>query len=102
MEEKLQKAQAKKQREEAQLQRQVELEEKRNVRAKLKLNTRQKLSNKLNNASAKPPQVAQPSNKRQERASAAQAGVQAGDELSAAPAKVTLRGRKINLPQNYR
>ncbi|KAK1912749.1 hypothetical protein P3342_004685 [Pyrenophora teres f. teres] len=72
-EEKLQKAQARKQREEAQLQRQVELEQRRVERQRLKemreqereaaerarkvsmkLNTRQKLSNKLNNASAKP------------------------------------------------
>ncbi|KAI1524098.1 hypothetical protein PtrSN001C_011184 [Pyrenophora tritici-repentis] len=46
--------------------------------------------------------VLSPSNKRQKRASAAHAGVQAGDELSATPAKVTSRGRNVNLPQKYR
>ncbi|KAI1689714.1 hypothetical protein KJE20_02892 [Pyrenophora tritici-repentis] len=47
-------------------------------------------------------QVLSPSNKRQKRAGAAHAGVQAGDELSAAPAKVTSRGRNVSLPQKYR
>jgi hypothetical protein len=42
------------------------------------------------------------SNKRQKRAGAAHAGVQARDEPSAAPAKVTSRGRNINLPEKYR
>ncbi|KAI1527705.1 hypothetical protein PtrSN001A_009311 [Pyrenophora tritici-repentis] len=47
-------------------------------------------------------QVLSLSDKRQKRAGAAHAGVQAGDELSATPAKVTSRGRNVNLPQKYR
>jgi hypothetical protein len=42
------------------------------------------------------------SNKRQKRAGAAHAGVQAQDEPSAAPPKVTSRGRNVNLPEKYR
>ncbi|KNG46898.1 hypothetical protein TW65_06403 [Stemphylium lycopersici] len=90
-EEKLQKALAKKQREEAQLQRQVELEQRRVERQRLKEARERKAS-----------RVLSPSNKRQKRAGAAHDGVQAGDELSATPAKVTSRGRNVNLPQKYR
>ena len=121
MEEKLQKAQAKKRREEAQLQRQVELEQRRVERQRLKEIREQERAEKAAERARKVEaqhqtktiqqaqqrkrkalQVAPPSNKRQKRAGAAQAGVQAGDELSTAPAKVTSRGRKINLPQKYR
>jgi hypothetical protein len=42
------------------------------------------------------------SNKRQKRAGTAHVGVQAQDEPSAAPAKVTSCGRNINLPEKYR
>jgi hypothetical protein len=42
------------------------------------------------------------SNKRQKLAGAAHAGVQAQDEPSAAPPKVTSRGRNVNLPEKYR
>ncbi|KAI1507682.1 DUF1682 domain containing protein [Pyrenophora tritici-repentis] len=104
MEEKLQKARAKKQREEARLQRQVELEERRVERQTLKemreLERAEKAAERARKRKAS--QVLSPSNKRQKRASAAHAGVQAGDELSAIPAKVTSRGRNVNLPQKYR
>jgi len=46
--------------------------------------------------------VTSSSNKRQKRAGAAHAGVQAGDEPSAAPPKVTSHGRSVNLPQKFR
>jgi hypothetical protein len=121
IEEKLQKARAKKQREEAQLQRQVELEEKRVERQRLKemreLERAEKAAERARKVEAqhqeKAIQQAQQrkrlasreitlSNKRQKRAGAAHAGVQARDEPSAAPAKVTSRGRNINLPEKYR
>ncbi|KAK1914300.1 hypothetical protein P3342_007546 [Pyrenophora teres f. teres] len=120
-EEKLQKAQAKKQREEAQLQRQVELEQRRVERQRLKEMREQERAEKAaerarkveaqhqtktiqqaQQRKCKAPRVAPPSNKRQKRAGAAQAGVQTGDEPSAAPAKVTSRGRKVKLPEKYR
>ncbi|CAE7002770.1 Pogo transposable element [Pyrenophora teres f. teres] len=120
-EEKLQKAQAKKQREEAQLQRQVELEQRRVERQRLKEMREQERAEKAaerarkveaqhqtktiqqaQQRKRKAPRVAPPSNKRQKRAGAAQAGVQTGDEPSAAPAKVTSRGRKVKLPEKYR
>ena len=121
MEEKLQKARAKKQREEAQLQRQVELEEKRVERQRLKemreLEQAEKAAERARKVEAqhqkkaiqqaqkrKRPalQAISSSNKRRKRAGAAHAGVQAGDEPSAAPPKVTLRGRTVNLPPKYR
>ncbi|KAI1544902.1 rve domain containing protein, partial [Pyrenophora tritici-repentis] len=103
-EEKLQKAWAKKQRKEAQLQRQVELEEKRVERQRLKeMREVERAENAAERArKRKALQVLSLSNKRQKRAGAAHAGVQAGDELSATPAKVTSRGRNVNLPQKYR
>ncbi|KAF7571799.1 Membrane-bound metallopeptidase [Pyrenophora tritici-repentis] len=120
-EEKLQKARAKKQREEARLQRQVELEEKRVERQRLKeireVERAEKAAERARKVEAqhqkksiqqaqqrkrKASRVLSPSNKRQKRAGAAHAGVQAGDELSATPAKVTSRGRNVNLPQKYR
>ncbi|KAF7572910.1 Membrane-bound metallopeptidase [Pyrenophora tritici-repentis] len=120
-EEKLQKAWAKKQRKEAQLQRQVELEEKRVERQRLKemreVERAEKAAERARKVEAqhqkkyiqqaqkrkrKASQVLSPSNKRQKRAGAAHAGVQARDELSATPAQVTSRGRNVNLPQKYR
>ncbi|KAF7568069.1 hypothetical protein PtrM4_126820 [Pyrenophora tritici-repentis] len=114
-------ARAKKQREEARLQRQVELEEKRVERQRLKemkeVERAEKAAERARKVEAqhqkksiqqaqqrkrKASRVLSPSNKRQKRASAAHAGVQAGDELSATPAKVTSRGRNVNLPQKYR
>ncbi|KAA8621955.1 hypothetical protein PtrV1_06456 [Pyrenophora tritici-repentis] len=99
-----------KQRKEAQLQRQVELEEKRVERQRLKemreVERAEKAAERARKVEAqhqkkyiqqaqqrkrKASQVLSPSNKRQKRASAAHAGVQAGDELSATPAKVTSR-----------
>ncbi|KAI1670731.1 hypothetical protein L13192_06247, partial [Pyrenophora tritici-repentis] len=107
-EEKLQKAWAKKQRKEAQLQRQVELEEKRVERQRLKemreVERAEKAAERARKVEAqhqkksiqqaqqrkrKASQVLSPSNKRQKRAGAAHAGVQAGDEPSAAPPRVT-------------
>ena len=121
IEEKLQKARAKKQREEARLQRQVELEEKRVERQRLKDVREQERAEKAaerarkveaqhqkksiqqaQQRKRKASRVVSPSNKRQKRAGAAYAGVQAGDELSATPAKATSRGRNVNLPQKYR
>ncbi|KAF7578265.1 Membrane-bound metallopeptidase [Pyrenophora tritici-repentis] len=118
-EEKLQKAWAKKQRKEAQLQRQVELEEKRVERQRLKemreVERAEKAAERARKVEAqhqkkyiqqaqqrkrKASQVLSPSNKRQKRAGAAHAGVQAGDELSATPAKVTSRGRNVNSHKN--
>jgi hypothetical protein len=120
MEEKLQKARAKKQREEAQLQRQVELEEKRVERQRLKemreLERAEKAAERARKVEAqhqkkaiqqaqkrKRPalQAISSSNKRRKRAGAAHAGVQARDEPSAAPPKVTSRGRNIKLPSKY-
>jgi hypothetical protein len=121
MEEKLQKARTKKQREEARLQRQVELEEKRVDRQRLKemreLERVEKAAERARQVEAqhqeksiqqapqrkrKASQVTSSSNKRQKRASAAHAGVQARDELSAAPPKVTSHGHSVNLPQKFR
>ncbi|KAH6234950.1 hypothetical protein HBI42_020280 [Parastagonospora nodorum] len=121
MEEKLEQARTKKQREEARLQRQVELEEKRVERQRLKetreLERTEKVAERARKGEAqhqkkaiqqaqkrKRPalQATSSSDKRQKRAGAAHAGVQAEDELSAAPAKVTSRGRHVSLPQRYR
>jgi hypothetical protein len=120
-EEKLQKARSKRQREEARLQRQVELEEKRLERQRLKemreLERAEKAAERARQVEAqhqkkaiqkapqrkrKASQVTPSSNKRQKRAGAAHAGVQAGDEPSAAPPKVTSHGRSVNLPQKFR
>jgi hypothetical protein len=121
MEEKLEKARAKKQREEARLQRQVKLEEKRVERQRPKemreLERAEKAAERARKVEAqhqgkaiqqaqkrKRPalQAISSSDKRQKRTDAAHAGVQAEDELSGAPAKVTSRGRHISLPQKYR
>jgi hypothetical protein len=121
MEKKLQKARNKKQREEAQLQCQVELEEKRVERQRLKemreVERAEKAAKRARKVEAQHQrnptqqaqkrkglalQAAQLINKRQKRAGAAHAGVQARDGPSAAPAKVTSRGRNINLPEKYR
>jgi hypothetical protein len=121
IEEKLQKAQTKKQHEEAQLQRQVELEKKRVERQRLKemreLERAEKAAECARKVEAqhqeKAIQQAQKrkrpasqeissSNKRQKRAGAAHAGVQTQDELSDALPKVTSQGRNISLPQKYR
>ncbi|KAF1936727.1 hypothetical protein EJ02DRAFT_479291 [Clathrospora elynae] len=101
MEERLQKAQAKKQRKEAQLQRQVELEEKRVERQRLKemreVEQAEKAAERARKVEAQhqkkaiqqPQKRKQPalqaissSNKRQKRAGAAHAGVEAQDEPS--------------------
>jgi hypothetical protein len=120
-EEKLQKARVKKQREEARLQRQVELEEKRVERQRLKemreVERAEKAAERARKVEAQHQRKAiqQPqkrkrpvseeitsSSKRQKRVGAAHAGVQAQDEPSAAPLKVTSRGRNVNLPQKFR
>jgi hypothetical protein len=121
IEEKLQKARAKKQREEAQLQRQVELEEKRVERQRLKevrdAERAEKAAERARKAKAqhqkkaiqqaqqrkrKASRVTPSSNKRQKRADAAHAAVQAGDEASAAPPTVTSSGRNVRLPKKYK
>ena len=121
MEEKLQKARAKKQREEAQLQRQVELEERRVERQRLKEirereraekaaeRARQKEERDATKAlqlsqkgKRKASQVSSASNKRQKRVGAARAGAQVQEEPPAPPPKLTSRGRNVNLPQKFR
>jgi len=121
MEEKLQKAWAKKQREEARLQRQVELEEKRVERQRLKemreLERAEKAAERARQKeerdAAKAIQLPQKgkrrasaaissSNKRQKRVGAARAGAQVQEEPPAPPPKLTSRGRNVNLPSKYR
>jgi hypothetical protein len=121
IEEKLQKAQAKEQREEAQLQRQVELEKKRVERQRLKeireleragkaaerarkveAQHQKKAIQQAQNRKRPALQAISSSNKRQNCAGAAHAGVQAQDAPSTAPPKVTSRGRNVNLPQKFR
>ncbi|KAI1589409.1 PheS Phenylalanyl-tRNA synthetase alpha subunit, partial [Pyrenophora tritici-repentis] len=119
--EKLQKAQAKKQREEVQLQRQVKLEEKRVERQRLKeireLERAEKAAERARKVEAqhqkKATQQAQqrkrkasraPSskNKRQKRAMEDRARDRVASPPSPPPPKTTSRGRNVNLPQKFR
>ncbi|KAF7578665.1 TolA, Membrane protein involved in colicin uptake [Pyrenophora tritici-repentis] len=121
IEEKLQKAQAKKQREEVQLQRQVKLEEKRVERQRLKeireLERAEKAAERARKVEAqhqkKATQQAQqrkrkasraPSskNKRQKRAMEDRARDRVASPPSPPPPKTTSRGRNVNLPQKFR
>jgi hypothetical protein len=121
MEEKLQKAQTKKQREEARLQRQVELEEKRAERQRLKeireVERAEKAAERARKVEAqhqkKAIQQAQKrkqsasqettlSNKRQKRLGSDRAVAQVQDEPFALPPKITSRGRNVNLPSKFR
>ncbi|KAF7579141.1 TolA, Membrane protein involved in colicin uptake [Pyrenophora tritici-repentis] len=121
IEEKLQKAQAKKQREEFQLQRQVKLEEKRVERQRLKeireLERAEKAAERARKVEAqhqkKATQQAQqrkrkasraPSskNKRQKRAMEDRARDRVASPPSPPPPKTTSRGRNVNLPQKFR
>jgi hypothetical protein len=120
IEEKLQKARAKKQREEAQLQRQVELEEKRVERQRLKeirekeraekAAKRQRQKDERDRAKAlqssqkgkkRALQGVSSSIKRQKRDLNEPAGARPREEPSAAPPKLTSRGRNIKLPSKY-
>jgi hypothetical protein len=121
MEQKLQKARAREQRDEAQIQRQVELEERRVERQRLKeareleraekaaKRARQKEERDAAKAlqlsqkgKRKASQVSSASNKRQKRVRAAPAGAQVQEEPPAPPPKLTSRGRNVNLPSKYR
>ncbi|KAF1364944.1 hypothetical protein EJ07DRAFT_97132, partial [Lizonia empirigonia] len=121
MEEKLQKARAKKEREEASLQRQIELEERRVERERLKVvrekekaeKAAQRERQKQERDAAKAIQLSQrgerqasqaasSSNKRQKRIGGQVGSAQVQDELSAPPPRITSRGRNVNLPSKFR
>jgi hypothetical protein len=121
IEQKLQKARAREQRDEAQIQRRVELEQRRVERERLKevrekeraekAAERQHQKDERDRAKAlqlsqkgkrKASQVSSASNKRQKRVGAARAGTQVQEEPPAPPPKLTSRGRNVNLPSKYR
>ncbi|KAF2646971.1 hypothetical protein K491DRAFT_709379 [Lophiostoma macrostomum CBS 122681] len=87
-EEKLRKARAKKQQEDGQLRRQVELEERRVERERLK--------------ERKALQAPSLKNKRQKRVIGDRVWDRVAPPLSAPSPKYTSRGRSVNLPQKYR
>ncbi|KAG9382646.1 DUF1682 domain containing protein [Pyrenophora tritici-repentis] len=119
-EEKLQKARSKKQREEARLQRQDELEERRVERQRLKeMRSLSELRKQLNararrrretllklynypKGKRRASAATSSNNKRQKRVEAARAGAQVQEEPPAPPSKLTSRGRNVNLPSKYR
>jgi hypothetical protein len=121
IEEKLQRARAKKQREEAQLQRQVELEEKRVERQRLKeireLERAEKAAERARKVEAqrqkkaiqqaqqrkrKASQASSSKNKRQKRVIEDRAHNRVASPPTPLPPKITSRGRNVNIPQKFR
>jgi hypothetical protein len=121
IEEKLQKARAKKEKVDAQLQRQIELEKRRVESERLKVVREKEKADKAvererqkqQQDSAKAIQLSQKgkrqvsraalsNNKRQKRVGSQLDVAQVQDEASAAPPKLTSRGRNIRLPGKYR